>query len=469
MMSIAKLNSVDYLFKHSQHEYFTEADNEKGTFTGRLARYQKLEGKEADQKNFERLCSYGKDFLGVEIDPSPPKDWSILINRVSPEERRILEQGYKDAVKNLCTTIEQNTFYRKTENGVTEHKLAKGVCMAVFDHHTARPVDGQTDMQEHSHIVIFPKVLGDDGKFYSHTLLDLKYEKNGHETLKYFDATFQHDLVKCLNSLGYTVSPDKNGNFKIDGISDELRRDFSKRTNKGEEVAGKDASYSDKKQVMMKQRQAKEGNDLTILRKSWTERMDELGYTKEAAEKSKGKQQDKSKSLDETLDKEKSVVSSKRLKTIAIQQAMFSGKEPEEFLKKQEQSKSVLKVGKNFSANLRFKSFKPVAQQLKTGLQSALKAKASPKASTAPSTQTAKATTTTSNPIVKIDLEIMDATHKAFSRLMELNGSSSSSAEFAAKAIKAQKIMSELSQTLDNLMLAKTIAYMELQKKELSI
>ena len=77
---------------------------------------------------------------------------------------------------------------RETKNGKTEHKLAKGSAMAVFTHHTARPVAGEVDLQLHAHCLVFPKVLGQDGKFHSHTLTDLKYEKNNR---------FSHYILSC--------------------------------------------------------------------------------------------------------------------------------------------------------------------------------------------------------------------------------------------------------------------------------
>lgn len=353
MMPISKLNSVDYLLKHAQHEYFTENDNEKGYFAGRLSKWQHLEGKEVDEKNFTRLVGYGKEFQGVEIDPSPPKDWSILINRVSPEEREQLAQVWKAAITEVCKAVEQNTYYRETKDGKTEYKLAKGICMAVFDHHTARPVNGQIDPQEHSHIVIFPKVLGQDGKFHSHTLLELKYEKNGHETLRYFDAVMQYHLAKGLNALGYTVSPDKKGNFQIDGISDEMRKNFSKRTNQVEEITGKDASYAEKKKTSLQQRVKKEDNDLSNLRQDWQEKMDKLGLTADKlAQMKTGHQQDKSIIFHQILGKEKAILSNKRLKTLSFQQATFSGKTQQEVFNEFKQSRKIANLGSSHCFNL---------------------------------------------------------------------------------------------------------------------
>lgn len=63
--------------------------------------------------------------------------------------------GIRDkAVSSIVKGIEQNTYYRETNDGVTEYKLAKGVGMATFNHHSGREVndkginpDGYVDCQ----------------------------------------------------------------------------------------------------------------------------------------------------------------------------------------------------------------------------------------------------------------------------------------------------------------------------------
>ena len=348
MISMDKINNPKYLIEHSQHEYFTENDNEKGYFTGGLAKFQKLEGKEVDAKTFEKLINYGKDFHGVELDPAPSKDWTVLYNRVSPEEREQLQKIWNDSIKHLTKAVEQNVYYRETKNGKTEYKLAKAVCMAVFNHHTGRAVDGQIDPQEHSHIVIFPKVLGQDGKWHSHTLMDAKYEKNGHETLNYLDQVFQYHLCKGLQELGYTVSPGTKGSFTIDGVPKEVSKTFSKRTNQINEKVGEGASYNDKKKASLQMRASKTSNDLGQLRQVWQSVMDTLGFTQDKLEAIKGKQRDLDRNL-KTIqaDKNKHVFSNKELKTMALSEAKFSTKTYNEKLDEFKSDSKLKSIGRS--------------------------------------------------------------------------------------------------------------------------
>lgn len=362
MMTMAKIekDNLDYLFKHSTQEYFQEEtqENEKGYFAGTLSKWQKMEGKETTKKEYDRLMSYNKDFKGVEIDPSPSKDWTNLYNRVSPEERKELTKIWNETMQEVAKAVEQNTYYRETKNGKTEYKLCKGAHLAIFNHHTARPVEGMIDGQEHSHIVIFPQVLGQDNKFHSHTLMDLKYEKNGHETLRYFDAVMNHGLAKGLNKLGYAVSPTKHG-FTIDGMQENISKEFSKRTNQINSLAGENATYADKKKISLKVRENKTQNNLTSLRENWQGKMDQLGFT--SAEPLKSKQKDFDKSLSEiSKEQGKNVFSNKELKTLALQQSTFSNKTFEEKIKEFKEDKKLEFVGKNqniFKSNFAMQKF----------------------------------------------------------------------------------------------------------------
>ncbi|MBD8722860.1 relaxase domain-containing protein [Oxalobacteraceae sp. CFBP 13708] len=374
MISMDKINNPKYLIEHSQHEYFTENDNEKGYFTGGLARFQKLEGKEVDAKTFEKLINYGKDFHGVELDPAPSKDWTVLYNRVSPKEREELQKIWNDSIKHLTKAVEQNVYYRETKNGKTEYKLAKAVCMAVFNHHTGRAVDGQIDPQEHSHIVVFPKVLGQDGKWHSHTLMDAKYEKNGHETLNYLDQVFQYHLCKGLQELGYTVSPGTKGSFNIDGVPEEVSKTFSKRTNQINKTVGEGASYNAKKKASLQMRATKTSNDLGQLRQVWQSVMDTLGFTHDQLDSMKGKQKDLDRDF-KTVQavKNKHVFSNKELRTIALSEAKFSTKTYKEKLEEFKGDSKLKDIGRNQNLYASNHAMNRIArtvkqQQMKNGL-----------------------------------------------------------------------------------------------------
>ncbi|UKV74411.1 MobF family relaxase [Burkholderia vietnamiensis] len=368
MITVEKINNPDYLIEHSKHEYYTESDNQKGYFAGRLMRRHKLEGKEVDEKTFKRYLDFGKKdgFAGVEFDPAPPKDFSILLERATPKEREELLGIHKEAIQEVIKAIEQNTYYRKTENGKTRYELAKAVGFAHFTHFTARPTidengNQKIDCQLHDHIVAFPKVLGQDGKYYSHTLLDSKYEKhNKHETLRYFDQTYQYNLAKGLQAKGYAIERGTKDNFRIKGVSQDLVDEFSNRTKQAENKVGKDASYQDKKQASLKARNKKVVSDLKDLRPLWQERMEKHGFTTDKMESIKSKQEDFDLSFTDAF-KDNDIISAKALKIKALSEAKFSTKTMEEKL---DEYKSVKmeKIGKHY-INPKTKAGKALTKQ----------------------------------------------------------------------------------------------------------
>lgn len=362
MISIAKVNNAKYHLEHSQFDYYSEQENEKGEFRGALMKWQKLEGKEVDEKSYMKQIEHGgENNKGVDLCFSPPKDWTILYNSADDETRLKMDVIRDKAVDKIVKGIEQNTYYRETENGETKFVLAKGVGMATFNHHTSREVQdekinpgGYVDPQEHTHITVFPKVLGQDGKFHSHTLLDLKYEKgNNHEGLRYLDQLGQHELCKGLKEMGFNVyEVDKHGNFGIEGIDDNLRDEFSKRKNQINEKAGEGATYNEKKEIALNFRAGKDSHDLASLRGVWKEKMNELGFNKEKINDMKDpknhtiKHEDKK--LEDLIDKDKPL-SNKKLKTLALNESKFTDKSYQDKLKEFKDDKKVRQISKKYN------------------------------------------------------------------------------------------------------------------------
>jgi conjugative relaxase-like TrwC/TraI family protein len=380
MINIAQINNPEYLFAHSAHEYMSEGGDEIGYLAGRGSKYMGMEGKECTQKIFnDMITKGGLDNLGVEIDPGAPKDWTILYNRVSDDDRARMNAGFTQALKDTAKAIEENTYYRKTVNGKESYELARGVTMAIFQHHTSRAVSekedknihavdipkSNMDCHEHGHIIVFPKVLGQDGKMYSHTLYDLIHEKDGQgnsqETLKYFDQVFQYSLAKFLtNEMGHTLSRGVKDSFKIDGITDDMRKAFSQRSEAIKEVAREDATYEEMKKISIKQRSNKTHSDLGALREGWQSKMDERGLKEEDLSSMKGKQKDLDRNFKDTFEGS-TVISNKKLKMMALSEAKFSSKTADQKLKEFKESKALIKIGKNQNINAKSASLRNLA------------------------------------------------------------------------------------------------------------
>lgn len=357
MMSIAKVTNSKYHLEHSQFDYYSEQENEKGEFRGALMKWQKLEGKVIDEKTFmKQVDRGGEDNKGIDLCFSPPKDWTLLYNLVDPETKLKMDEIRDKAVSAVVKGIEQNTYYRETKDGDTKFKLAKGVGMATFNHHTGREVKdekinpgGYVDCQEHTHITVFPKVLGQDGKFHSNTLLDMKYEDgNNHESLRYLDQLGQYELCKGLQDLGYSVyEADKHGNFAIEGITDDLRNEFSKRKEQINDKAGTDATYRMKKEISLKFRAGKDSHDLASLKEIWKEKMESMGFNDEKVKSLKtNRVTHKERNIEDLIDKD-SVLSNKKIKILALSESKFTKTDYKDKLEEFKGDSKVKAIGKN--------------------------------------------------------------------------------------------------------------------------
>ena len=346
MITMSKISNRNYLLAYLEGDKKEQVE-ERGTWLGRGAAMMKIKDQAVDEKRFLKIFDEGKTkagtekSYGVDITFSAPKCFTLLYHRSDEATREEMREVFQKAILSGTQAIEENTYYRKSENGKEEYLLAKSLTLAAFVHHTSRPVNGISDPNLHAHVAIPKQCLGRDGSFYSHTLFDMIHEKDGNgnnqQTKRYIDEKFQAPLVEWLKGKGYELERGKEGTFEIKGIDREVVDAFSKRTVNIEERAkelGTD-DYNLKKTISLHQRETKnEGQGMTELREGWQRKMDGLGFTEEKAESLKGKKiADRSKPLNELLGKDEKTITEKRLKTLSLQEAKFSDRQADDILK----------------------------------------------------------------------------------------------------------------------------------------
>jgi len=86
---------------------------------------------------------------------------------------------------------------------------------AIFEHDTARPVDGYAAPQLHTHSVIFNVTQRDDG-----TMRALQ-PRSLFETQQFATAVYQSHLTYQLRTLGYEIEPGRSGAPEIKGYTQE--------------------------------------------------------------------------------------------------------------------------------------------------------------------------------------------------------------------------------------------------------
>jgi conjugative relaxase-like TrwC/TraI family protein len=173
---------------------------------------------------------------GIDLTFSAPKDFSLLVAAANPVERQRLLAAWRRSVEATLTDAEQR--YAKTRQRDPAGRLTKehiaGCAIAMFEHITARPVEGHPpDPDAHMHCVMFSPVLCHDAATRALFSNDLRLN------LKVLDAEARARLAQELAGMGYAVTEDRQKNctsFHLPGITEAERVRYSKR--RGEIVAG---------------------------------------------------------------------------------------------------------------------------------------------------------------------------------------------------------------------------------------
>jgi conjugative relaxase-like TrwC/TraI family protein len=210
---------------------------------------------------------------GVDLTFSAPKSVSILA--LAANDQRLIA-AHDRAVEKTLRWIEDNHVYARLGTGGTERQITGNLAAAAFRHVTARPVNGITDPQLHTHVVAINATQRMDGKWVSANLgMDQDW-------IKAAGAIYRMELAREIATLGYGIEQTKDG-FEIKGVSRETIERFSCRSGQIEaelQRQGKTratASASEKDAVNLKTRQGKEKANGADLRQEWATRAQAVG------------------------------------------------------------------------------------------------------------------------------------------------------------------------------------------------
>ena len=156
---------------------------------------------------------------------SAPK--SISLTALVGGDDRVRE-AHREAINIALNELERYTQARIGGNNPAE-TTGKFVA-AKFEHDTARPVDGYSAPQLHTHVVIFNMTERDNGKMRAlqpHSLF---------ESQQFATAVYQSHLTYKLRSLGYEIEAGKSGAPDIKGYTQEYLDASSPRRQQIEEA-----------------------------------------------------------------------------------------------------------------------------------------------------------------------------------------------------------------------------------------
>jgi conjugative relaxase-like TrwC/TraI family protein len=159
---------------------------------------------------------------------SAPKSVSLTA-LVGGDDR--VREAHREAVNVALNELERYTQARIGGNNPAE--TTGEFVAAKFEHDTARPVDGYSAPQLHTHVVVFNMTERDNGKMRAlqpHSLF---------ESQQFATAVYQSHLTYKLRELGYEIEPGKSGAPDIRGFTAAYLEASSPRRQQIEEALGR--------------------------------------------------------------------------------------------------------------------------------------------------------------------------------------------------------------------------------------
>jgi conjugative relaxase-like TrwC/TraI family protein len=243
-------------FSNARENYYTQGDQIRGEWHGRLAEQWGLRG-EVGEEHFQRLTEgqhpitgerlvrhkaareYVNDHgqkirtmehrAGWDATFSAPKSVSLTA-LVGGDER--IREAHQQSVAVALDELERYVQARIGGNLPAE-TTGKWVA-AKFEHDSARPVGGYAAPQLHTHVVFFNLTETEGGETYSLQPREL------YKTQQYATAVYRSELASRLNELGYEIERGKSGQPEITGYTEEYLAASSPRRQQIEEHLAKE-------------------------------------------------------------------------------------------------------------------------------------------------------------------------------------------------------------------------------------
>ena len=151
----------------------------------------------------------------------PTKSVSILYGLGGPVTGRAVLAAHHAGVAEATAYLDTHIGTRRGHGGY-EHVSGQGLLAVGFDHRTSR----EGDPLVHTHLVVANRVQGPDGRWTALDGRDLYRHRLAADAI--YRATYQRELGRTLG-VEWTVA-DRHGNRELEGMSEDLVRLFSKRT-----------------------------------------------------------------------------------------------------------------------------------------------------------------------------------------------------------------------------------------------
>lgn len=239
MLSIAAMAKGQgrYYLDLAREDYYLQGGEPPGRWMGSGAELLGLSGivEKADLQNLlsgfapdgrplVQNAGHDKHQPGWDLTFSAPKSVSVLWSQADPFTRAKIQAAHHAAIQAALRYIEEEATLTRRGKGGNRRERA-GLIIATFEHGTSRALDPQL----HTHALVVNVAVRSDGT--TGTLLSKPFYQHKMTAGALYRAELSHRLTR---DLGVVCRPEKSW-FEIEGVSQPLIQEFSKRRQKIEE------------------------------------------------------------------------------------------------------------------------------------------------------------------------------------------------------------------------------------------
>jgi conjugative relaxase-like TrwC/TraI family protein len=240
--AVAHNNLADaekYFDEHlAQNDYYAAGEIRPGLWIGAGAERLRL-ANEVTRDQFRALCENRNPETGERLTQrqlkknkrrvlydftcSAPKSVSVLA--VTLDDERLVA-AHEEAARLAFRELETFAATRVRKEGNQGHRTTGNLAAAAFTHTSSRTLDPQL----HTHFTVFNATFDESEKCWK------ALEARGmYDAIRYGTAVYRNELAKRVQQIGYRIQPAKHG-FDIEGVSDEVLKRFSKRSQQRDAV-----------------------------------------------------------------------------------------------------------------------------------------------------------------------------------------------------------------------------------------
>src|SRR5208337_4635387 len=154
---------------------------------------------------------------------SAPKSVSVLA--VTMDDERLVT-AHEEAARIAFRELEAFAATRVRKQGNQKDRITGNLAAAAFTHTSSRALDPQL----HTHFTVFNATFDERERCWK-----ALQARGMYDAIRYGTAVYRNELAKRVRQIGYRIQPSKHG-FRIEGVSDEVLKRFSKRAQQRDAV-----------------------------------------------------------------------------------------------------------------------------------------------------------------------------------------------------------------------------------------